>query len=281
MSIWAHILVQNEERYIWYAVMSVIDNVDKILIWDTGSNDNTVFIVQEIKKIKGEKVEFRKMDKVGVEKFTDVRQSMLDATDSDWFIIVDGDEVWWEDSIKSLVTEIKTKGKRLDSIVVPYYNVVGDIYHHQNDDIGRYEIDGRRGFLTVRAVNRSVPGLHFEKPHGRQGLYDQNGILLQNRQQKYRKFLNYPYLHFTNVVRSNTRESDLMVPKRKIKLKYEIGVPFPSDFYYPEVFFRPRPDIVPSPWKMSSASYKTRAVIESPLKFVKRRFLQQASASGY
>lgn len=281
MNIWAHMLVQNEERYIWYAVMSVIDHVDKILIWDTGSNDNTAFIVQEIKKIKGEKVEFHKVGKVSIEQFTDVRQKMLKVTNSDWFIVVDGDEVWWEDSIKKVVAEIETKGSQLDSIVVPYRNIVGDIYHCQSDDVGRYEIDGRRGFLTIRAVNRRIPGLHFEKPHGQQGLYDQNGVLLQKRPQKHRKFLNYPYLHFTNVLRSSTLKTDLQVPKRDIKLKYELGIEFPLEFYYPEVFFRPKPDIVPSPWRTSTISYKTRAVFESPLKFAKRRLLQSASSSGY
>ena len=51
MKVWAHTLVKNEERYIWYAVMSVIDWVDKILIWDTGSTDKTVEIIKEIEKV--------------------------------------------------------------------------------------------------------------------------------------------------------------------------------------------------------------------------------------
>ena len=48
MSVWVHTLVKNEERYIWYSVMSVIDYIDKILIWDTGSTDKTVDIIKEI-----------------------------------------------------------------------------------------------------------------------------------------------------------------------------------------------------------------------------------------
>ena len=48
MKIWAHTLVMNEDRFIWYAVMSVIDYVDKILIFDTGSTDGTVRIIKGI-----------------------------------------------------------------------------------------------------------------------------------------------------------------------------------------------------------------------------------------
>ena len=51
MKIWANTLVRNEERYIWFAAMSVIEHVDKILIWDTGSDDATVMIIKEIKKL--------------------------------------------------------------------------------------------------------------------------------------------------------------------------------------------------------------------------------------
>ncbi|KKR11163.1 MAG: Glycosyl transferase family 2 [Candidatus Woesebacteria bacterium GW2011_GWA1_39_21b] len=68
MKIWAHTLVRNEERYIWFSVMSVINYVDKILIWDTGSTDNTVSIIREIKKKYPEKIDFKKVGKVDAQK---------------------------------------------------------------------------------------------------------------------------------------------------------------------------------------------------------------------
>src|SRR4030042_3759282 len=105
-SIWAHVLVKNEERYLWYAVASVIDFVDKVLLWDSGSTDGTLGIIAElIKKYPG-KIDFKKVKIETPEGFTGVRQQMLEETASDWILVVDGDEVWWEDSVKKVVETI-------------------------------------------------------------------------------------------------------------------------------------------------------------------------------
>jgi len=279
MRIWAHTIVRNEERYIWYAVMSIIDYVDKVLIWDTGSEDSTLKIIEEIKKARPGKVSFKEVGKVNPEEFTKVRQKMLDESRCDWFVLIDGDEVWWEESIKKLTGTIQREGDTLETIVTPTYNIVGDIYHYQEKVAGGYEIDGRRGHFSLRAINRNIPGLYLKKPHGTQGFFDKNGILIQERPKKFRKFLNAPYMHFTHMVRSSTKKLDLRVPKRGIKLKYEIGIPFPRDFYYPEVFFRPRPNIVPAPWQKMSFLFWARALVETPLRKIKRRVIP--AKSGY
>ena len=44
----AHMMLCNEERWCWYAIMSVIDHVDHMIIFDTGSTDRTVEIVKGI-----------------------------------------------------------------------------------------------------------------------------------------------------------------------------------------------------------------------------------------
>ena len=50
----AHMMVKNEARFVWYSIMSVLDYVDRIRIWDTGSNDGTVEIIESlIKEYKG------------------------------------------------------------------------------------------------------------------------------------------------------------------------------------------------------------------------------------
>lgn len=281
MSIWAHTLVKNEERYIWFAVMSVIDYIDRILIWDTGSTDKTVKIIKEIQRLYTKKVDFREVGEVDIKEFTNVRQEMLDETKSDWFMILDGDEVWWEDSIKEAVEFIKKDGKDYDSLVHRYYNIVGDIFHYQEELAGKYRIGGRTGHLNIRFVNRKISGLHFAKPHGQQGLFDENNTLIQERDKKRRFFFKKPaYMHFTNMIRSSNLEKDRTVPKRSIKFKYELGIAFPLDFYYPEVFFRSRPDIIPSPWLKRSRSYEVIALIQWPVKFLKRKIFKNGK-TGY
>ena len=271
--IWVNTLVKNEERYLWYSVTSVIKHVDKILLWDTGSTDKTLEIIKLLQKENPEKIDFKEAGDVDINQFTMVRQEMLDATKSDWIIILDGDEIWWDKSIAQLVDNIQREGDKLETIVSPYYNIIGDIYHYQEEVAGGYVIDKKSGHINIRALNRKIPGLHLEKPHGQQGFYDNDGVLIQNRNRKFRKFLNYPYFHFTNMTRSSTKLNDSNVPKRWLKYKYELGIPFPQDFKYPEAFYLPRPEIVPSPWERMSNSYRIRAIAETALKKAKRRIL--------
>ena len=279
-TITVHTLVQNEEKYLWFSVMSVIDFVDKVFIWDTGSTDKTVEIIKEIEKARPGKVYFKEVGGVSPNEFTSVRQKMLEETKTDWLILVDGDEVWWEQSIMEIVSMINESGNKLDTITNRYTNLIGDIYHYQDDNAGKYHIDGRSGYLTIRAMNRDIKGLNVNKPHGQQGFFNGDGVLIQEMNPKRRKFIDRPVcLHFTNLPRSS-KSSDEKVPKRKMKYKYELGESFPLDFYYPEVFFRPKPSVVNYPWIKRSGFYSLRAAIETPLKLLKRKIFPDQK-SGY
>ncbi|MFV1917592.1 MAG: glycosyltransferase [Patescibacteria group bacterium] len=275
MKIWAHTLVKNEERFIWYSVLSVISHVDKVLIWDTGSTDKTLRIDGKIKELYPSRVELKEVGEVDIDEFTKIRQQMLGRTKSDWLIVVDGDEIWWEESIKKVVQVVRGSssraGKRIESVVVPMYNLVGDIYHYQEKVAGRYKLAGREGHYALRAINRKIPGLKSEKPHGTWGWTDKEGKMIQDRNSKKIRFVDAPYLHASFLKRSSSREKDDEVPKRRRKLKYEVGIPLQPDFYYPEVFFRPRPKIVPSPWDKMDKAFYLRALVQSPPKRVKRR----------
>ena len=278
MHICAHTLVRNEERYLWFSVMSVIDYVDKILIWDTGSSDNTIKIVKEIKKNYSNKVEFEEVEKVSAEDFPLMRQKMLEKTASDWVLIVDGDEVWWDGSIRQIVRLIYKEGDFLETVVNRYFNIVGDIFHYQPESAGMYMLDGFKGHLNIRAMNRKIPGLYAAKPHGQQGYFDSSGLLVQQRSSKKRRHINTSsYLHFTHMQRSFANDSD--VPKRNIKYKTELGKAFPLNFYYPEVFFIPRPYFVPSPWVKMTSDYYIKALVETPIRKFKRRLIR--TTSGY
>ncbi|HEX6977268.1 MAG TPA: glycosyltransferase family 2 protein [Patescibacteria group bacterium] len=274
MTISTHTIVCNEERYIWYSLMSVANYVEKLIVWDTGSTDSTVEIIKEVEKKLGDKLEFRQLGKVGPSELTELRQKMLAATKSDWFIILDGDEVWWDSSIRKLVKTINRDGEKLNCLVSPYYNLIGDIYHYQEDSISKYVIDGRKGFLNIRAVNTKIPGLNVVNPYPKEAYVNENGIFLQEMPKKERKLVEAKYLHFTHLLRSGNVSKNSEATLRGKKYKYEIGNEFPLDFYYPEVFFRERPNNVNSVWEINDAGYYLRANVETALRKLKRKFMK-------
>ncbi len=256
MKITAQMIVKNEENFVWYAINSVIDWVDEMLVWDNGSTDRTKSIIHSI---SNSKIKFAEV----VGPVEAVRQKMLDETKADWIFILDGDEIWSNDGLEEILYLIKKYGSSKDLIVSPFKMLVGDIFHYQEEKAGRYRIKGKIGHLTIRTV-RNFDGLHVKGYFGNEGYADENNVNIQNLSDKKIVFAKNSYLHASHLKRSSKGNS---------KYKYELGIPFPKDCYYPEVFFRPRPDIVPSPWKTMDGSYKLRALMETPLKKIKRRLI--------
>ncbi len=266
MEVWAHTLVKNEARWLWYSVSSVINHVDKLLLWDTGSTDKSIEIEKELVKIYPGKIILKQRKQETKDDFTRVRQEMLEATKSDWFIVADGDEIWFEDSIRKVAETINKDGKNIESIIVPTINLVGDIFHFQEKSAGRYRFGDRIGHYNLRAINRDVSGLHSQGAHGVWGWADDENKMIQDRNTY--KFVDAPYLHATNLTRSS---SDKEVIKRSKKYRFELGENFPKDFYYPESLFKDRLGFIESPWNVMSDSFKFRAFFETPLRKLKRK----------
>ena len=275
MKIWAHTMVKNEDHYIWYSLNSIIRFVDKIIVWDTGSSDKTVDIIKETQKIYPDCILFNQDINSGKseESLMFARQRMLDETDADWIITLDGDEVWWEEGIKTLVETIRSKGDSLDSIVVRYINLAGDIFHRQEERASKYNIAGRGGNISLRAFSTRIPGIRVGGVYSREGYFDGRGVPIQERDPKKIEFLDLSYLHFTHLPRSSDVSGEKNVLWRTFKTKYEIGERLPLDFYYPEVFFGSRPAIVTSVWRKLRDWKLFMARWQTPLRKIKRRLL--------
>lgn len=273
-TLWGNTIVKNEDRFLWFAVMSVIDYLDKMIIWDTGSTDKTVEIIKKLQNKFPKKIVFQEYGEVDRSSFTKARQEMLEQTLSDWVFLLDGDEVWWESSIKEIRQTIENQGEKLDCLVNPTINLVGDIYHYQESRAGKYKIAGKEGHFNIRAVNRKIPGLHFALPYGQEGFFNGDNKPIQEGDPNKILFLDAPYLHMTHLQRSSLKEAEDQVLDRLKKRKYEIGKSFPKDFAYPEVLYKDYPEAVLSPWQKSSKTFKAMAAIQTPLKAVKRRILQ-------
>jgi len=265
----AHCLVKNEDRFIWYSLKSVLPFVDQVMVYDTGSNDKTVEI---IKSIKSSKIKLKEVGSVDVNTFTDIRNRMLKDTPTgfNWLMILDGDEIWPDNSIKSASSFILSHPET-ESIVVRTNNMVGDIYHRSPDWAGKYHLAGKVGHLNLRFINlKKINGLHLEKPHGQQGYYDGDGKLIQDRPGV--KFLDVSYFHATHLQRSSNRSKDLAVIKRANKYKIELGDKIDSKDL-PEVFFQKHPKIVPDVTTPASTWYFLSALVLVIPKYLKRLLL--------
>lgn len=265
-TLWGNCIVKNEDRYIWFAIKSAIDYLDKLIIFDTGSSDGTARIIEDLKKEYPDKIFFEKKGNVDPAGLTRLRREMLNITESDWLLLLDGDEVWWEDSLKKSVKEINEKGEGLYALVNPTINLVGDIYHYQEEKAGEYKILGKKGHFNIRFINRKIPELAIRNNYPSEGFYDSQGRLIQEVEDKL-YFINSPLLHFSHLKRSSIDDQSTLHRK---KFRLEIGRKFSENFKYPEIFYQTRPTNIFNPFVSMGFSYKLKAALVTPLKKLKR-----------
>lgn len=203
MSITAHCLVVNEENFIWYAIKSVIDFVDKIIIFDTGSTDKTVAIIESLANEYPNKIIFEEKGQCNKKQHTELRQEMIDRTTTDWFMILDGDEVW---TIRSMQEAIKTiqVNSNIDCLIAPFYLCVGDVFHRYYAK-GSIEMLGKKDFFYPRFI-KMKENVHWDGDYnqdvlvfadGREVFRNETTIILQNR-----------YWHLTHLKRSALDDQD-------------------------------------------------------------------------
>lgn len=258
----SHTIIRNEDRFVWFSVNSVLRYVDKMLIFDTGSTDRTIEI---IKSIKSQKVFFEERGEVNAKQMIGLRQEQLDRTTTEWFLTLDGDEVWWDESIQAVVNTAQIAKENIWGIITPTINCIGDIFHYQEEKAGRYRFADYFGHFAVRTMRRNIPGLHLYGTYPLEGYRDSKNKKITDYDDRL-LFLDKPYLHLTNLERSTDRKK--VISRQK---KYELGIPFAKDFKYPQAFYKKYPSFVPLPWEKLSGSDRVRATIETPLKKIKRK----------
>jgi glycosyltransferase involved in cell wall biosynthesis len=140
-------IVKNEEQWIWYALNSVIDYVDEILISDTGSSDKTTDIIQ---KVKSPKIKLQTYKTVTPQTLLKLRNEQLRKTQTGWFMLVDGDEVWTQPAMLEAISYIKNAKQKLTALVSPCLTCLGDLFHKQENRAGRYKIVNQIGHMNIR-----------------------------------------------------------------------------------------------------------------------------------
>ena len=197
----AHCLVKNEENFIGYAIKSVIDFVDYVLVFDTGSTDKTAGIIQGLAQEYPGKIIFEEKGPCDFERHTSLRQEMIERTKTDWFMILDGDEVWSQRAIKEAKEAINSGV--YDGIKTYFYECVGDIFHRHY----------KESYITMRFVkvgdvysSGNFIQDNFYTKEGKEFLKTKNIHLLQNR-----------YWHLTHLERSSSDKLDFSSGGTRVK----------------------------------------------------------------
>ena len=233
-----HTMIKNEDRWIWYALMSVIDFADQILIYDTGSTDRTLDIIQSI---SSPKIILESYPNLTRKQLVELRQLQLDRTTTSWFMLLDGDEIWPRNNLRQLMQAAASANSDTLAFATRTRNCVGDIYHYLPEHKGHYHIAGRTGHLNIRLIKKT-PGLKLVGEYPLE-TYTWRGTPIQDLTSQI-EFIDTWYLHTTHLPRS-TRVSPNVIDRIK-KRKFRFGITMPKS-ELPEVFWQPRPALVPPP----------------------------------
>lgn len=256
MDLTVHMVVCNEQHWVWYALSSVKDWADEIIVYDTGSTDRTI---EAIKAVENDRVRFEEKGQVSAAGLVTLRQEQIDRTRTRWILLVDGDEVWDSQELGKLTQALKDAPHTIWGGVVETRNCVGDIYHSMPGQFGQYEIGGRKGHLNLRVL-RNAKGLQVRGVYPDEAFYC-NGKRLQDASE-HLLMLPVFYWHMTHMERSGHAP---LVPGRRKKV-IDLGERLPSNTHYPEVFSLLAPPFVSSPWTHRSLRYTAAAFLTTPLR---------------
>ena len=236
-----HTIIKNEDRWIWYALMSVIEFVNRILIYDTGSTDKTIDI---IKSINSSKIILESHPALTRQQLVTFRQRQLDRTQTPWLMLLDGDEIWPQTNLRQLFQAAAGANPDTLAFINHSRNCVGDIYHYLPEDKGHYRIAGHTGHLNIRLI-RKTPGLKIIGEYPLEA-YTLAGTPIQNLESRI-QLVDTWYLHTTHLPRSTQAQSETNVIDRSQKRKFwRPSLKMPKS-ELPEIFWQPRPGIVPPP----------------------------------
>jgi|GEM_PF-1941849 len=203
MSITAHCLVKNEEVFIEAVLMSAINFVEKIIIFDTGSTDETVNKIKKLIQKYPTKIIFEEKGECDKKRHTQLRQEMVDNTKTDWFMILDGDEVWPTKTLEEAMSVINSQ-QNVECIVVPFYLCVGDVYHEYRK-AGAIEILGKTNFHYPRFIKK-IRGVRWSGDYNSDTLVDSVGKVFFTKDNTL--FLKNKFWHLTHLRRSSHDDKD-------------------------------------------------------------------------
>lgn len=258
-------MVKNEDQWVRYSLLSILPYVDTVLVTDTGSSDHTVEAIQSIKSPKIKLTQTRVNTASDV---TRIREDQLKKTQTAWFWVVDGDEVYPEETAQEVISAINA-GK-YEGVTVRRYDLLGDIYHRQKESVGSYNMFGQTGHLVLRALNlKKLKGLHLSGDYPLEGYYDNKGTAIVGHDPALHYITNNYLYHAMYLKRSSLGGNLPMFNRGKYKI--ELGIPIYS--VTPVVFDTPKKSWENDPKSHRSLLYTWLATLITPIKNIKRKII--------
>lgn len=261
MNFTAHMIVKNEDQWVFYALEAILPCATKVIIFDNGSVDKTAKIIQEI---KSPKIHFEKKLGEGVD-LADLREEQVRMTKTEWFLIVDGDEIWPEDQLKILLKDGEAASKNIVGVYNWTKNCVGDVFHFLPFESGGYKIGDKRGNLNIRLIKKT-DDLKVVGRYPLESYCNGNGPL--EKQDKNLLFSDCWYLHTTFLKRSSKVKTKTSGSFGKNKI-WERGDTLEKS-KLPGVFFKSRSGNLPDPLYKRGIVYEVASRLTTPVIKLKR-----------
>jgi len=218
--------VVKNEPFIYYAIKSVYDFCDSILLYETMSTDK--YTMKDIEQLLTEdvdkKIKFKRIqldfdeEKWSLDNLADfikqnygkmsvgkVRQMQIDDTKTKYFMIVDGDEIHYRDSMTQIMKFLQDFPKNKYEVGLPliwFY----DLEHTFTAQTFPY--NGRIVVTDMVYMNDESPNeQHVIKGKNEIFTYEHPNYLIYSQL--------HPYAHFESVIRPWRRKSK--VPKDNVK----------------------------------------------------------------
>ncbi|MFC1653802.1 glycosyltransferase [Patescibacteria group bacterium] len=260
-NITGHMIVKNEDQWVWFAINSVLSSVDSLFIYDTGSTDKTVKI---IKSIKSKKIKFENHRTSTRSAITKLREKQISHTKTKWFWVIDGDEIYPNKTTEEV---LKATKKNYKTIAVRRYDLIGDVYHKQAETVGMYNLYGQKGHLVTRLFNTSkLEGLHLKGDYPNEGYFTSDNKSTRHINTKDAYITKNRLYHSMYLKRSSLNESKIF---NRGKYRIETGIKIKDSL--PEIFYKKRPKFIPDPLRKRSIGYEVLASLITPIKNLKRK----------
>ena len=177
----AHVVIRDEEKYIKPTLLSVCEHVDKILVIDNGSTDDTISIIKSLNlpNLMIWDLAVKREHGAAVTLMRNAELFMSICSGADWMMILDGHEVWPERDIKRIVGEIIPSGQ-YDAIATGYYHIIGPrmVCKTNTFDIQWPHDPNGGGWRIGRFYNlKTIPGIqwNWERSFPHDSLVDGSG----------------------------------------------------------------------------------------------------------